>query len=205
MRTRSCQNPDCKKPFIPVRMGQRACCPWPCAIVVGKMDDAKKQRKEDQIRREKLKRRADYIAEAQTACNAYIRYRDRFETCICCGNLFEPDKPGGSMDAGHYLSRSLAPHLRFDERNIFGQRKNCNRPGGTTRAAFRAGVVRRIGLAAVEMLEADQSSPKWTITELIEIRDGYKAKLRALKECDRQVQLATVKPIVSESPQGTLI
>jgi len=183
----------CHYEFLPERPLQKACC-LGCAAALGKIKTAKDlakaekaERAADRAKLEKFKRRADYIAEAQTAVNAYVRYRDRFKPCICCDKPFESEKPGGAMDAGHYLSRSLAPHLRFDsDRNIFGQRKNCNRPGGTTRAAFRAGVVKRIGLASVEALEADQSSPKWTIPQLIEIRDTHRAKLRALKELDRE-------------------
>jgi hypothetical protein len=90
------------------------------------------------------------------------------------------------MDAGHYLSRGSAEHLRFNENNVFGQRKNCNRPGGTTRAAFRAGVIARIGLAAVEALEADQTVAKWTIEDLKAMKKAYQAKLKELKKGEGQ-------------------
>jgi hypothetical protein len=80
------------------------------------------------------------------------------------------------MDAGHYLARSIAPQHRFTEDNVFGQRKNCNRPGGTTRAAFRAGVIARIGLARVEALEADNAVRKWDREELVALKAHYRAK-----------------------------
>ncbi len=47
--------------------------------------------------------------------------------------------------------------------------------------AFRAGVIARIGLARVEALEADQTSPKWSADDIRAIRDHYKAKLREMK------------------------
>lgn len=138
-------------------------------------------RQHDAQRREALKTRKEVMQEAQQAFNAYIRLRDINRRCICCGSAFEPQKPGGSADAGHYLSVGAAPHLRFNEANVHAQRKNCNRPGGTTRAAFRAGMIARIGLADVERLEADQTLRKYTIDELRGIRATYRAKAKALK------------------------
>jgi hypothetical protein len=121
---------------------------------------------------------------AQEAFNAYVRYRDitAGHGCIDCGQPFQPDTIGGSVDAGHYLSRGSAQHLRFDERNVFAQRKNCNRPGGATRSEMRAGVVARIGLEAVEALEADQSVKQYRADDLKEIIATYRAKLRDLKK-----------------------
>ena len=138
-------------------------------------------RQQDAQKREALKTRKEVMQEAQQAFNAYIRLRDAGRRCICCGSAIEPQKPGGSADAGHYLSVGSAPNLRFNEANVHAQRKNCNRPGGTTRAAFRAGMIARIGLADVERLEADQTLSKHTIDELRGIRATYRAKAKALK------------------------
>ncbi len=169
----------CKALFTPQRMGQAVCSPV-CAL---RQVKAKKVEERAQIRtrKEAVKPRGVLIAEAQAAFNAFIRARDEGLPCICCGQPFSPQIPGGSADAGHYLSRGSAPHLRFDERNCFAQRKNCNRPGGTTRQAFRAGVVERIGLAAVEALEADTTVQKWTADDLRAIRKTYQDKLKALR------------------------
>jgi hypothetical protein len=147
-----------------------------------KVEAAKKQeRAQDRAKREAGKSIRTLIAEAQTAFNAFIRTRDAKQPCICCGKPFEPQRPGGSMDAGHYMSRGSSCQLRFDEANVHGQRKNCNRPGGTTRASFRAGMIARVGLAEVERLERDDGVRKWTHDELRAIRDQYKAKVKQLK------------------------
>jgi hypothetical protein len=143
---------------------------------------ARVEKAEDRRRKEAAKRQPQLIAEAQAAFNAFIRARDEGQTCICCGKPFEPMKPGGSIDAGHFRSRGAAGHLRFNEDNCFAQRKNCNRPGGTTYAAFRAGVVARIGEERVAALEADNAPHKWTHEELRAIRDTYKAKLKEMKK-----------------------
>lgn len=170
----------CDTPFTPQRMGQRVCSPR-CAM--RHVRQAKKAEREQTKRRkaESMNLR-ELLAKAQVAFNAYIRARDADKPCICCGKPFEPQKPGGSMDAGHYLSRGHAPQLRFNEDNVFAQRKNCNRPGGTTRAAFRAGVLERIGPERLEALESDCTTPKWTKEQLLELIDTYRAKLREMKK-----------------------
>lgn len=178
----------CKSMFTPGRSTQIV-----CGALCG-MERARKQReakerkaaaedrKQTRAELDQRKNLRKLLAEAQTAVNAFIRWRDRDQTCICCGQPFEPGKPGGSVDAGHYLARSIAPHVRFNEDNIFAQRKNCNRPGGTTRAAFRAGVIARIGLARVEAVEAPAPVHKWTRDEVRGIRDHYREKLRDMKK-----------------------
>lgn len=138
------------------------------------------ERAKDRQAREENKSLRQLLAEAQAAVNAVVRERDRDKPCICCGKPYEPQKPGGSMDAGHWLSRSTAPNLRFDLRNIFGQRKNCNRPGGTTYAKFRAGVVDRIGEAEAVAVENDRRPHKWVKAEVRQIRDDARAQLRAM-------------------------
>lgn len=90
------------------------------------------------------------------------------------------DKPGGEIDAGHYLSIGSAPHMRFIEGNVHAQRKSCNKPGGAKRHAFRSGMIARIGLPAVEVLEADQALRKYTSDQLRAIRDDYRAKVNAM-------------------------
>jgi hypothetical protein len=174
----------CPREFLP-RSSFATCCSQRCAMRKVKRDNSEKASKEramNRAQREAAKTRGKLMAEAQSSFNAYIRYRDAGLPCVDCGKPFEPQKPGGSMDAGHYLSRSVAPHLRFTEDNVAGQRKNCNRPGGTTRSAFRAGLVARIGEERVHALETDHTVRKWTQDNFREIRDTYRAKLRELKE-----------------------
>jgi hypothetical protein len=178
----------CKEPFLALRPMQVACggqCAAILAIAARQKAEAKRQaaeRKADRVKREAMKPRSQWLKEAQAAFNKFIRLRDAGQTCIDCGEPFEPQKPGGSVDAGHYLSRGSAPHLKFNENNCFAQRKNCNRPGGTTRDAFRAGVLARIGLEALEALESDQSVKKYTADDFRAIRDTYRAKARALEK-----------------------
>jgi hypothetical protein len=184
VRARRCA--ICREPFTPARPSAKVCGPK-CAeafgIAAGLKAERKSERKSDAARKDALKRRADWLAETQVAFNAWVRYRDRDLPCICCGKSFpDSDLPGGAWDAGHYLSRGHAPHLRYDERNVHRQVKGHNRPGGTTRESFRRGMVARIGLEAVEALEADDTPRKYTVDELRAIKALYEQKLKQLRE-----------------------
>ena len=185
-RLRKCAVKGCANRFQPRNISHKV-CGADCAAVHAVAERKRLDAKQTRDRKQALKRKGDYLSEAQAAFNAFIRYRDRDEACICCGN---PDARGagglgGGWDAGHWISRGHASHLRFNEANVHKQRKGCNRPGGTTRAKYRVGLADRIGEAAVRELEALEYAPtekRWTVEELAAVTATYRAKLRALKE-----------------------
>lgn len=180
----------CGLHFTPSRAMQTACGPA-CAQRQVEYAKAKREaaaaaddRRKTRAAKEALKTLAQLRAEAQVALNAYVRARDKAagHDCICCGAPLDwhSTLPGGAIDAGHYLSRGSAPELALDERNVNAQRKGCNRPGGATRARFRAGMVARWGEAAVAELEGPHPARKWTHDELRAIRTKYRAFAREL-------------------------
>ena len=68
------------------------------------------------------------------------------------------------------------------------QCKSCNagsfkfaRKGETVSQGFRAGLIARIGLEAVEALEADHELRKYTVEELKAITAEYRVKTRELR------------------------
>lgn len=143
----------------------------------------KKERADTKTRKEKLKTRGDYVKEAQISFNRYVRLRDRDRPCICCGeSLSGSGRPGGDFDCGHYRSVGSAPHLRYDESNAHGQTKRCNRYGAGRAVDYRRGLIERIGVEAVERLEADQTPRHYSIEDLKSIRDKYKAKAKELEK-----------------------
>lgn len=168
----------CAKPFMRTNSLQIVCgirCARQVPVVTRKAERAR-----DKARREALKTRSDWVKEAQTAFNAYIRARDRNHPCICCGQWSAGESRGGEWDAGHYRSTGSAPHLRFDEANCHRQLKQCNRYGAGRAVDYRIGLISRIGLAAVERLEADQTPRKYTADDLRCIRDRYREKAKEL-------------------------
>lgn len=179
----------CGSQYEKKRMGQVVCSPL-CAVKYMREQKLKKARaqeaKERKAAREKTaatKRRLETVAgltkKAQAAFNRYVRLRDAGKPCISCGRPLCGE--ANSCDAGHYRSIGAASHLRFDENNVHGQCKQCNRYLSGNAVAYRAGLIERIGLAAVEALEADNAPRKWSKEELRELEKAYKAKAKELE------------------------
>lgn len=178
----------CRAKFEPRQPMATVCSPA-CALSLAQSKRAKaekvaqvQERRADKAKREKLKTKGDWTREAQTAFNAFIRARDAGKPCICCGRTGAGEVHGGEWDAGHYRSRGAAPHLRFDERNVHAQLKQCNRYASGNIVGYRAGLIERIGLEAVEALEADQAPRHYSIEELRGIKAHYASMARVLKK-----------------------
>ncbi|MDP5582360.1 recombination protein NinG [Pseudomonas aeruginosa] len=187
-KPKKCQNTECGAKFIPQRLGQRVCSPA-CALAIkdkhakpARKAIADRERREVRVRKEKLKSRSDHLREAQQAFNEFIRWRDRIAGHACISSGLPLDWSGNQTDAGHYRSTGAAPHLRFNENNCHAQRKLDNRYLSGNAVDYRVGLIARIGLAAVEELEADNSVRKYTVEDLKAIKAHYRAKVRELKK-----------------------
>jgi hypothetical protein len=202
-KPKKCAVRACRAPFVPSRPFQTWCSP-DCAVVIAraKQDKQRKalaqvERREIRARKEKLKTHGDYVQEATSAVQAYRRVYELSigSGCISCGKsqaeieAAQGWKTGGAWDGGHFLSKGARPELRLEEKNIWLQCKGCNggsakyaRKGESVRNGFRAGLIERIGLPAVEALEADHRPRKYTIDELKQITAHYRALLRDLKK-----------------------
>ena len=181
----------CKSLFQPRKALQNVCS-FECEVKLGiVMAERSKNRREKaervaevasrKILKLKLKTRGEWIKETQAVFNAFIRTRDQLAGHNCISSGRPLDWSGNNVDAGHYRSRGSAPHLRFDERNCHAQSKKDNRYLSGNAVDYRIGLIARIGLEAVESLEADQTPKKYTIAELRAIKAHYVAKLKELK------------------------
>jgi hypothetical protein len=166
----------CKGLFTPARPMQRA-CNHVCAMDLAKQAREAEQRKLDKAQRERLKPRSKWMAEAQAAFNRYCRLRDAALPCISCDRFH-----AGAYDAGHYLSTGARPELRFHEANVHRQCVPCNQHLHGNLVLYRLGLIRRIGLEAVERLEGPHEPRKYSIDELREIRDTYRRRARELEK-----------------------
>lgn len=159
-------------------------CGQECAekyILKEERKKAKAVRQSDKERRERLKSRSDWMREAQQAFNAVRREVARINGYPCISSGRPLDWSGNQVDAGHYRSIGSAPHLRFDERNCHAQSKHDNQYLSGNAVDYRIGLIKRIGLEAVEALEADNQPRKFTIDELKAIKAEYRMKLKQLK------------------------
>ena len=181
----------CKTEFVKTRPLQSVCglqCAMQTASVKAAIKRGKVERQERRETKAKLKvlteTKPKLIKAAQKAFNAYIRARDYGKPCICCDKpiAWGTDKTGGVVDCGHYLSTGARSHLRFTEDNAAAQLKHCNTYLSGNAANYRIGLIKRIGLERVEVLENDYTVKRWTIEELKLITKEYKAKLKALNE-----------------------
>lgn len=187
-RKKKCANRDCRAEFQPERSFQ-SWCSSDCAIVIARAKQAtaaerkaKAERAEHRAAKEKVKRRSDWLREAQQAFNEFIRWRDRVAGHACISSGRPLDWSGNQTDAGHYRSVGAAPHLRFNELNCHAQSKMDNRFLSGAAVDYRIGLIKRIGLEAVEMLESDNMVKRYTIEELKAIKEEYRSKVRELKK-----------------------
>ena len=171
----------CKTPYQKWNTAQKTCSAI-CALVLVRADKEKKAKKAHREAKVKAKTRREWASDAQAVFNQFIRKRDSGKLCICCNMPLELNAVGGGFDCGHYRSVGSAPHLRYDPRNAHGQRKQCNRWGSGRAVDYRLGLIKRIGLEEVEALESDQTPRKFTIPDLIEIRDTYRRKLKEVNK-----------------------
>lgn len=193
LKARLCANKinGCEVFFVPDRGGQKVCSPK-CSIEYGPAVAAEKRHKE--IRRKARQWRQDnktvgvLIQECQRQCfNPWIRYRDRDEPCISCGD-FNPgmrDQYGGAWDAGHWLTTGSTPELRFHEDNCHKQCKSCNNPGPNkalwVAREYRINLINKIGIERVQWLEGPHDPSNYTRQDLIELKALFRRKLREAK------------------------
>ena len=180
----------CREPFTRTRPFQNWCSPE-CGLALARKKQAQErksleqlERKELQVRKKALKRRNDYMREAQQAFNAYIRARDEGEPCISCDSTTTDDglMTGSRWDAGHYRSVGACPELRFEPLNCHAQCVRCNRNLSGNTVEYRIRLVQRIGLDKVEWLEGPHEPRRWTIPELEQIKAHYRALVRQMKK-----------------------
>lgn len=184
LRTRC---PHCKGKLDQGQLIHAECiAPWADAQAEkAKRADAKKARSAAKVerasirtRKEAIKTIADLKREAQQALNRWIVHvRDKERPCISCGRHHQ-----GAWHAGHYLSRGAAPQHALNPINVWKQCAPCNTYLHGNQAAYRIRLVELIGLERVEALESDNAPHKWTREGLIEVRDTYRAKLKAIQK-----------------------
>lgn len=166
---------SCGEMYHPWNMWQVACSPK-CAIEHVKEKKRTAFKKETRRMRDRIKSRSEWMKEAQTAFNAYVRERDRDLPCISCRRHHE-----GQYHAGHYRSVGASPELRFEESNCHKQCQPCNSHLSGNLINYRVNLIERIGIDNVEFLEGPHELKKYTICDLKEIKEEYKRKLKELK------------------------
>ena len=142
----------------------------------------KAQKAKLQAKKKEFLTKSDHIKLAQSAFNAWVRFRDRNEPCISCGSMNNDVVRGGKRDCGHMLSRGAHPEHRFRLDNTASQCVKCNRFLNGNVANFRIGMINRWGLERIEALECDHKPRKFTIDYLKRLTAVFKKRLRVRKK-----------------------
>jgi hypothetical protein len=122
--------------------------------------------------------------EAWTEFSRYIRLRDCLETtgttthgrCVTCGKTFEFSR----LQAGHFIpGRTNA--ILFDERGVHAQCVGCNMFGRGMWPEYYQYMKEEYGEETIfELVALRRTVKKWTVSDLEEIRDLYRAKIDEL-------------------------
>ena len=167
----------CGDAFLPFKTTQKV-CGSDCAAAAGRektiTDNARAERRHIAARKLALKSRSDWLKDAQTAFNEFIRTRDTGLPCISCGRMHT-----GAWDAGHYRVTAVTA-IRYHEDNVHRQCVPCNQHKSGNAVEYRIGLLQRIGAERLAFIEGNQPTVKYTIDELKTIKATYKAKTKAL-------------------------
>jgi hypothetical protein len=182
-RPKKCKNPACKTLFVPQRLGQ-AVCNYACGLAIKDVNQEKARkaladvgRKELKAAKERIKPKGQYMREAQTAFNAWVRARDAGLPCISCGTTADIQ-----YAAGHFRSAGGHPELRFEPLNVNLQcNRNCNMAKSGNLGPYRIELIKRIGQEKVDWLEGPHEPKRYTIDDLKAIKAHYRALARELK------------------------
>lgn len=125
--------------------------------------------------------RATAMRRADRAFSLFIRTRDsqkffgkQFQ-CISCGRIL----PIEQCDAGHYVNRQHQS-LRYNEFNVNGQCRHCNRFDEGNMQGYRQGLVEKHGELTVKQLEGSKRiSVKRTTGDFLLIERVYKDLTKA--------------------------
>ncbi|MDH0638214.1 recombination protein NinG [Pseudomonas sp. GD03860] len=176
----------CGGKFRPSFNSTQVVCSPKCALAhaPANHDKARKaidqrERREIQVRKEKLKTRADYAKEAQAAVNRYVRLRDAHLGCISC------DKPAawqGQWHCSHFRSVGAAPHLRFNLWNMNKSCSACNNFLSGNIMAYRPALIEKIGQEKVDWLECSNGIARHDITYLKRVKEIFTRKARRIEK-----------------------
>lgn len=174
----------CKSAFEP-RSPMQVVCGWQCAAEWTLRQKAKKEAKarlddkrQDRAKKEALKSRQDWLKEAQTAVNKYVRLRDHHLGCVSC------DKPAswqGQWHASHFRSVGASPATRFNLWNIHKACSVCNNYLSGNLSEYEPRLRAKIGDEKVDLLRSMNHQPKYSVEYLKRLKNVYTRKAHRLR------------------------
>lgn len=170
-RKKKCK--QCGEWFTPERDMQVVCSSL-CAVKYAP-GQVQKQKRKDKVEA-KRNDKAYLKKKAQEWFNKYIRLRDKNQHCISCGH-----SDNRQYHAGHYRPTGRNESLRFNEDNCHKQCSICNNHLSGNLTAYREALIHKIGIERVEALEQNNEVKSYSVDELKEIIEKYKAKCKEIE------------------------
>ena len=181
-KQRNCK--ACQTRFLAHREFEWWCSPeCGTTLALAKMDKArqakdKQARKDHRKDKEAVKTLPELRREAQSACNAYIRERDKGKPCISCGR---PDDGTHQRHAGHWKTTKARPDIRYEASQIHACCFQCNvYGGGGLHEGYLPELIRRVGQSEVDRLQVT-TVRKYSREELEAIKAHYRVETNRLR------------------------
>jgi hypothetical protein len=138
-----------------------------------------KQKREDKVKREKFKSRSDWLKEAQTAVNKYVRLRDSHLGCVSC------DKPAtwdGQWHGSHFRSVGAASSIRFNLWNIHKSCSICNNWKSGNLSEYEPRLIEKIGKDKVDWLRSQNQLVSYSIDYLKRLKQVFHKRASRLEK-----------------------
>ena len=184
-RKRTCR--VCRNNFQPVRCLQQTCsfdCEVKLGLIHAERSKAKREKAEriaeiasTKILRLKLKTKSEWMREAQSAINSYVRVRDSELGCISCD---KPSSWNGQWHASHFKSTGANSFLRFNLWNIHKACSVCNNHLSGNIGEYSKRLPEKIGNERFEYLDTAPKIGKYSVEYLKRLRDIFRKKTRML-------------------------
>jgi hypothetical protein len=170
---------QCKSLFE-ARKALMVVCSADCAILWSKTTNGiahieKATRASMKLRKDALKTNSDWLREAQTSFNKYIRARDVGQDCISCD---KPDNGKHQRHASHFIAVGESSKLRFNTYNVHTSCATCNDRHSGNLLKYRISLIKQIGVDKVEWLELGHEPVKYSTSYLQRVKKIFNKKAR---------------------------
>jgi len=195
LKEKTCAYSKCDETFVPHNAWHKT-CGWRCAVDFQKEVEAKRKLKENRkVLKEFKNGDIPHLTKvAQQVFNKYIRKRDELLPCISCGHkgglemIWDEEGEVRYVEnisirqrqrhAGHFRPVGRNHQMRFNEDNAHSQCSICNNHLSGNLVPYREALIIKIGFDRVEALETNNETKSYTVKELKDIIDTYKAKYK---------------------------
>lgn len=166
----------CGQEFVP-RSSMATCCRPICAIRKVRAEK-EAERKQHREKLQAIKKRSEWLAEAQAAVNRYVRLRDQEKGCISCPR---PPTWNGQWHASHFRSTGAASAVRFHLWNIHKACSICNNHKSGNLSEYEPRLRALIGAEKVDWLRAQNQRADYSVEYLARLKRVFTKKAKRLQ------------------------